>query len=174
MKTSHYLVVALVLVLTSVGVMAQPGNGPRFRGGEQGKGFNGGIPNLTAEQQTKIKDLRVAFMKESQTLRNQMGELKAKQKTLSTTDKPDMKAIEANIDDITKIQNQMMKKHAALQQQIRAQLNDEQKLWFDNHPMRKGMKGNRQGMHQGRGRGMGMGMGPRQNIEREVIIKEKK
>ena len=44
-----------------------------------------------------------------------------------------MKAINANIDEITKLQNQMMKKAAEHRQQVRNLLTDEQKLWFDSH-----------------------------------------
>jgi len=89
------------------------------------------IPNLTEEQKTKIKSLRLATMKEIQPLRNQLGELRAKGKTLTTCEKSDMKAINANIDDITKLQNQIMKIREANHQQIRVLLTDEQRIFFD-------------------------------------------
>ena len=98
------------------------------------------IPNLTEEQKTKIKSLRLATMKEIQPLRNQLGELRAKGKTLTTCEKSDMKAINANIDDITKLQNQIMKIREANHQQIRALLTDEQRIFFDmkKHDRRMG------------------------------------
>jgi Spy/CpxP family protein refolding chaperone len=103
---------------------------------------NKGIPGLTEEQAKKIDGLRIAFQKEMLPLKNQMGELKAKQRTLTTAEKADLKAINANIDEITKLQNQMMKMGAEHKQQVRAILNDEQRLRFDSKPMEgKGFKG---------------------------------
>ena len=172
MKTSHFsAIIAIVLLLASSGNVLSQANlqqGPR--GPRAGADFTPGIPGLNEDQKTKIKDIHVAHMKEVQALRNQMGELKAKQKTLSTAEKPDQKAIDANIDEISKVQNQMMKKMSATHQKVRALLNDEQKLWFDNHAGRNGMhkgQGMRsgncpymgQGMGKGQGQGRGNGMG---------------
>jgi len=38
-------------------------------------------------------------------LKNQLGELRARKKTLTTSEKPDIKLIDANIDEISKIQD---------------------------------------------------------------------
>ena len=136
MKTYKLVLGIVVLFLAgTLALSAQPGPG---QGPGKGKGCTmgmdcKGIPNLTEDQQKKIGDLRVAHQKEMMAFHNQMGELKAKQKTLTTADKPDMKAINANIDEITKLQNQMMKKAAEHRQQVRNLLTDEQKLWFDSH-----------------------------------------
>lgn len=134
----HGSVIAILLFVFSAGVIAQPGPGRQKKPAD---GFrnasNAGIPNLTEEQKTKMKEIRLGHLKETQPLKNQLGELKARQKTLSTAEKPDMKAIDSNIDDITKVQNQLFKKSAAAHQQIRSLLNDEQKLWFDSRPMHK-------------------------------------
>jgi Spy/CpxP family protein refolding chaperone len=91
------------------------------------------IPSLTAEQKAKVKELRLAHFKEVQPLRNQLGELKAKQKTLTTAEKPDLKLINSNIDEITKVKNQLMKSREQNHQQIRALLTDEQRMAFDTH-----------------------------------------
>jgi Spy/CpxP family protein refolding chaperone len=96
------------------------------------------IPNLTEEQKAKIKEFRLAHFKEAKTFRNELGELKAKQRTLTTADKADLKAINANIDEITKVLGQLMKSKAQLNQQIRSLLTDEQRIFFDIHGM-KGM-----------------------------------
>lgn len=170
MKTSHFsAIIVMVLMLATAGnVLSQQSYQQGPRGPKAGPNFDTRIPNLTEEQQTKIKEIRVAHLKEVQTLQNQMGELKAKQKTLSTAEKPDQKAIDANIDEITKVQNQMMKKASSMHQKVRALLTDEQKIWFDNHAGRKGMhdgKGMRKGGcpcdGTGQGRGQGMGQQPR-------------
>lgn len=100
------------------------------------------IPNLSDEQKSKIEALLIPHQKQMQALHNKMGELKARHLTLETAEKADMKAINANIDEITKVQNQLMKAKAEHQQQIRNLLTDEQKLWFDQKGNRhKGKKG---------------------------------
>jgi Spy/CpxP family protein refolding chaperone len=139
MKTSQFFAIVLgALLLAGTGnafSQARAGR-PGMKGVNPGKNTNAGIPQLTEDQRKQIKDLRLSFMKEIQPLRNQLGELRAKQKSLTTAAKPDMKAIDANIDEVSKVQNQMMKKTAEVHQQVRAVLNDEQKLWFDTHPNR--------------------------------------
>jgi len=141
MKTLHYLSTAMIACLLSgsinLAAQQQPNNQVTREHRQLGMRGNMGvrhqpeIPNITDEQKAKIKELRLAHLKEVQPLKNQMGELKAKQKTLSTAEKPDMKLINANIDDITKVQNQIMKSGAQLNQQIRALLTDEQRIAFD-------------------------------------------
>ncbi len=143
MKTKRFIsatIIALMLFGT-VSIFAQPKH-------ENGKGE--GI-KFTDDQKAKIKEIRMASYKEKNALRNQMGELKAKQRTLTTADKPDMNAINANIDEISKVQNKMMKMEASKHQQIRGLLTDEQKMMFDSGKMGKGER-NRMPMHrEGRG-----------------------
>ena len=92
-----------------------------------------GIPNLTDDQKTKIKDLRLNNIRETKVFRNQLGELKARERTLTTADKPDLKAIDSNIDEITKARGQILKAKAHFVQQVRALLTDEQRTIFDSH-----------------------------------------
>jgi Spy/CpxP family protein refolding chaperone len=150
MKTTYFIAtIALAMMLTGTGnILAQPASKGEMKRTEMHKGPHNGIPNLTEEQKTKIKDLHVANYKETKPLRNQLGELKAKQRTLTTADKPDLKAIDANIDEITKVMNQLMKSRAAFHQQVRALLTDEQKMWFDTHPMNR-QHGNMRGHQMG-------------------------
>jgi len=132
MKTKLFLtasIIAFMLFGTS-GLYAQPGH--EFH-------KNMGV-KFTDEQKAKIKEIHLASYKEMQSLKNQMGELKAKQHTLSTSDKPDMAAINANIDEISKVQTKMMKIRAADHQKIRALLTDEQKMVFDSKMMHRGGK----------------------------------
>jgi Spy/CpxP family protein refolding chaperone len=143
MKTTIFASILFVSVLLSTSnlIAQNPMEHKVGRGEGSNKEMHGGIPNLTEEQKTKIKDIHLALSKEVQPLRNRLGELKAKQRTLTTSDKPDMSAINANIDEITKTTNQLMKSRAAHHQQVRALLTDEQKVWFDSHPTRKGGHG---------------------------------
>jgi Spy/CpxP family protein refolding chaperone len=109
-----------------------PGDGPKtytekhvFHHGDFG------IPNLTDDQRAKIKDLHLELMKEVKPLHNQLEELKAREHTLATADKADIKAIDANLDEISKVTNQLMKAKAHMKQQVRGLLTDEQRLLFD-------------------------------------------
>lgn len=96
-----------------------------------------GIPGLTEDQISKIKDLHLQLARASQPIKNRLGELRAREKTLTTAENADIKAIEANIDEITKTENQLMKLKASNHQQIRAILTPDQRLAFDTHEHNK-------------------------------------
>jgi Spy/CpxP family protein refolding chaperone len=115
------------------------------------------IPNLTEDQKKKIKDLKTPMQKEILPLKNQLSEKKAHLKTLQTAEKADLKSINSTIDEMTQLQSQIMKKHAAHIQAVRALLTDEQRIAFDtraNHGKRshqyyrgyhRGMRNNNHG-----------------------------
>src|SRR5262249_15268700 len=104
-----------------------------------------GIPNLTEDQKKKIADIKTPVAKDVLQLNNQLGEKRARLKTLQSADKADQSAINATIDDISKLQAQVMKKRAAERQAIRTVLTDEQRLAFDRQ--------DREGKGRGRGHG---------------------
>lgn len=146
MKTVKFLTVIFIALAFSMqeNLMAQTDEGNE-KGGDHkafmnkehfGGAFEMMIPNLTEDQKTKIKSLQLTHFKEIRPLKNQLGELKAKERTLTSVDKPDMKAINANIDEITKVQNEIMKARESHHQQIRALLTDEQRVYFDMHGMK--------------------------------------
>jgi Spy/CpxP family protein refolding chaperone len=120
----------LVLSLFAAPLVAQPNNNEGMEEHHK-NGIGREIPGLSEEQAKKIEALHISFQKEMLSLKNQMAELKAHKRTLSTTDKVDMKAIYANIDAITQVQNQIMKKGEDHRQQVRSILTDEQRLRFD-------------------------------------------
>lgn len=143
MKTKRFFSATIIALMLfgSMSLIAQPISYMR-------KGHD---IKFTDEQKAKIKEIHMTSYKEIKALHNQMGELKAKQRTLTTADKPDINAINANIDDISKVQNKLMKIKASSHQQIRALLTDEQKMIFDSKMEHKGkrMQGNRMPMHRG-------------------------
>ena len=102
-----------------------------------------GIPNLTEEQRDKIKEIRINFKQASQELTNEIQELEAKLHSLKTVEKPDMKAVYAQIDKISVIKVKLEKKRADMEQDIRKLLDKEQKLFFDNHMKKEGRKDKR-------------------------------
>ena len=106
--------------------------------------------NLTDEQQTQMKDLRLERTKEMLPLQNRMRVLMAEYRELISAEKPDTKAINGNIDERTKLMNEIMKKRADYQLKFRNILTEEQWLTIQSH---KGKMG------PGKGRGMGKGYG---------------
>jgi Spy/CpxP family protein refolding chaperone len=106
--------------------------------------------NLTDAQKEAFKQSRLALQKQLQPLRNELGEAEAHQKTLTTAEKPDMAAINKNIEKIGALKMEMAKLQVKHRLELRAQLSDEQRLKFD---MQKGkMKHERgpEGMKHGR------------------------
>lgn len=89
-----------------------------------------GIPGLSDEQKTSIKQLRMAMDKDVRKNENLLREKKAHLRTLQDEDKPDQKAIYKTIDEITALQGQTMKARADFRIKVSAQLNDEQRAAF--------------------------------------------
>ncbi|MCL3780301.1 periplasmic heavy metal sensor [Prolixibacteraceae bacterium JC049] len=87
--------------------------------------------NLSDEQKESMKAIRLEAYKESKPLRDQLRELKAKQQTLTTAEKADMKSIDKNIDAMSKVQNKLAKLRARNHQKIRSLLTEEQRIKFD-------------------------------------------
>lgn len=109
--------------------------------------MQGMIPGLSEEQQGQIKALRTEHMKAMQPLHNQLGEKKARLQTLTTADKVNMAEVNKVIDEIGKLQTQLMKLKEQHRQEIRKLLNDEQRIMFDAHqPMHGGPR--QMDMHQ--------------------------
>lgn len=137
-------ILSLVLLLgLSAVLMAQPAeNGKRpFRGQDKSllmqdrqRGLAEGL-NLTDAQKDAFKQGMMAVQKQIQPLRNQLGEAEAHQKTLVTAEKPDLSAINKNIEKIGDLRVEMAKIQMKHHLEMRAQLTDEQKLKFD---LRKG------------------------------------
>jgi Spy/CpxP family protein refolding chaperone len=87
--------------------------------------------NLTNDQKEAFKQSMLAVQKQLQPIRNELGEAEAHQKTLMTAEKPDLGAINKNIEKIGALKVEMAKIQAKHRLDMRAQLNDEQRLKFD-------------------------------------------
>jgi len=137
MKTK-ILMFAALFGLTSV-VIAQP------KEKEQGKFFQGkhemrmddrkGGPenglNLTDAQKDAFKQNRLATQKKLQPIQNELGEAEAHQKTLMSAEKPDLAAINKNIEKMGGLKVEMEKIRTKNHLDMRAQLTEEQRLKFD-------------------------------------------
>ena len=139
MKTK-VLMIAVLLGFTTL-VMAQPNeNGTKksARGPEHEMRMNeqwgpGERLDLTDVQKDVFKQSMLAMQKQLQPIRNEIGEAEARQKTLTTVDKPDMAAINKNIEKIGALKVEMAKIQAKHRIEMRAQLTDEQRIKFDLH-----------------------------------------
>lgn len=153
MKT-RILIIVMLLGLTTA-VMAQPkenGADKSVRGQkhemrmDDERGPANGL-NLTDAQKEAFKQSRLALQKALQPLRNELGEAEAHQKTLTTAERPDMAAINKNIEKIGALRVEMAKLQTKFHLEMRAQLTEEQRLKFDafKHQKKagKGMKGRR-------------------------------
>jgi len=155
----------LLMGLSTVLVAQTNENGPakanrgqkkEMRMNSEQRGPGNGM-NLTEAQKDAFKQSMMALQKQLQPLHNLLGEAEAHQKTLVMAEKPDLGAVNKNIEKIGDIKVEIAKIQTKHRLDMRAQLTDEQRLMFDMH---KGMnrmdKGaNRMGHMQMR-RGPGM------------------
>ena len=141
MKRKIFGIVIVVLVVFSTSAIAQRSEQQRpvrERGEAQlqrNRQMNPRLqraPLFTEEQQEAMKEIRLESAKEIKPLRNKLNELEARQKTLSTADKADMKAINNNIEEIGKVKTEIAKIQAKHKQDVRSLLTEEQLLSFDS------------------------------------------
>lgn len=150
-KSKHVVLLIAALLLVSGSAFAQPpGQGPEGAERQCPREHGMMIPDLTEAQREQMKELRIEHMKALQQLRNQMGEKKARLRTLSTGDKVSMTEINSVIEDIGRMRTQMMKLRAQHRQDIRKLLTDEQRVIFDAHKPLHQDEHRHHGSHLGR------------------------
>jgi len=143
-KSLLVLMLSALMVTVSSNSFAQQGHKQHMMNRDSSK-HEMGIPNLTADQKTKIDALRVKNQKEVTPLRNELNEKEAHLRTLESADKVDKDAINKTIDEITALQGKIMKLRVNHRLEVSALLTDDQKVYFNSH--------------HGDGMGMGKGMG---------------
>ena len=144
----------VVVMLVSLSAYSQQGQ--QFKGGmgknsDQISASECRIPNLTEDQQQKIKDLKVKHIKEVTPLKNELGEKRARMRSLQSADKPDLNAINKNIDEMASLRTQIQKKSAAHRIEVASLLTDEQRVFFNSHIGNKNGKGMKHGGRKGMG-----------------------
>ncbi len=113
------------------------GNAPR---GGQGNGGNG-PRGMSDELREKLDASRLELVKQEQPVTNKLNELNAQMRTLTTGKSIDLKKVDKLIDEKSALQLELARLHANHRQEVRSQLSDEEKIWFDNRPMnRKGSR----------------------------------
>ena len=167
MKRLVKVAMAITLMLMVINVTkAQQGqrNGNRPGSGHgQGFGVAQGL-NLTEDQQTQMKSMRLKIQQEMLPIRNEIGENKAKLRTLSTVENADLKAINKVIDSNSQLTARMAKLRAANHQAVRKLLTEEQRIMFDSRDFnqknrrsqgQRAQRGQRSTKRPGQGHGYG-------------------
>lgn len=99
------------------------------KGMQAGKGKRNML-DLSDDQQTKMKELRLAHMKDTKSLRDEAEELRLKQRNLMTDENPDMKVLVANVNRLADIQNTLAKKKFDHKMEVRQILDEDQLVIF--------------------------------------------
>ena len=129
---------------------------------------------LTAEQESKLKDMQKTRQEEQKAFRGQMQKLRGELAPLLKDPKADQNKINGLVDQIAKLGADRTKKVLANRNPLQKILTPEQLEKMKNAPprmmgrggmmggrgMEPGMQGQGQGMGPGMNRGMGQGMGP--------------
>ncbi|XWN37326.1 MAG: periplasmic heavy metal sensor [Balneola sp.] len=92
--------------------------------------------NLSDDQKEEIKTIMLEGKKETLQLQNQLREKRVRMRTLSSGDTYDVSALNKVADEIGALQAGIKKIHIAKKGEIRALLDEEQKIMFDTMPDR--------------------------------------
>ena len=91
------------------------------------------LPGLTDAQKESLKNIQLEMAKEAKPIQGKLMECRVQLHNLSTADSVDMNAVNSKIDEIGQLMVDLMKRHEAGRQKIRALLTEEQRLMFDKH-----------------------------------------
>ncbi len=149
------LLIGLVLLSINPAAIAQKGDKQKYKMDNprhNGTSIHMSMPDLTEEQVVKIKELKTTHMKAMLKSKNELNEKHARLKTLQTAETVDMNKINKVIEEIGSIKTEMAKKRAALHQEIRELLSEEQRVHFDAKALNNKMyrKSKNSAHHKGR------------------------
>jgi Spy/CpxP family protein refolding chaperone len=136
------LLITVVLITMSQTLKAQREfrqNRGMYNSRPQYPSFSQNIPDLTEDQEMKIRELKTAHMKNMIKYKSELEEKNARLRSLQTADDVDMDKIYKVIDDIGAIETKIAKERADLHQEIRTILNDEQRIFFDTQYLKRKM-----------------------------------
>lgn len=168
MKKSVLLVGMLVFLASATSLMAQQTNPqppPQRPMMHQYRGMmmQGNRLNLTADQKTKMQNLRLQLTKELLPLRSQMKEKEDNLKLQITSDKYSSAAVNKTLDEISSLQKQIRMKMIDHLRSVRSMLTPDQQKKFDmmvlsgrwsHHAMARSWSMHRNGWGMGHGNTM--------------------
>jgi len=138
-------IILLALTFTAEAQRANRGDrGPQMKEriaqnhmpGERGHRFMPAL-DLSDEQKDQIKEIMLEGKKEAIPFQNQLGEKKARMKTLSSGDTYDVEALNGLADEMAELHASLKKIQIEKRGEIRALLTEDQKVIFDSMPDRK-------------------------------------
>lgn len=138
----------LLAMIFTAGLMAQPGQGRGIYQNENCR-MTQVIPDLSDDQIASLKELRNDQLQSTQTYKNKMGEIQARQRTLMSETPIDQKASGKLIDEKTSLMNEHMKQSISHQADISNVLTEDQQVVMNQ------MKNRNQQFAQRGGRGNG-------------------
>lgn len=140
-KLRILLLVAFTAIISTVLVQAQRQQGPMRDGKTQARNLDQCMLDLSAEQQAKIDELRIANLAKMQTLRLDVKEHKLQLERLEIAETVNQKSIDTKIDELYAAKAKIAKQRSTHHQDVRALLTKEQCVIFDTRGPRNG-KGN--------------------------------
>jgi Spy/CpxP family protein refolding chaperone len=163
MKHQTVILSLLSVLMLTVIAFAQPGKGQRWgQKGERGSWMQRYL-DLTAEQETKIEDLRLQNQRAMIPLRSKLESLQADLQLAMTAEAFDKSKTEKIVTEMQKVRTDMQMAGIMHHQTVREVLTPEQRKKFDAHLLsRKGFRGGRgncPGRCCGHGPGFGQGSG---------------
>lgn len=90
------------------------------------------LPDVTDAQKKQFKALKLSLMEKSLPLKNEIGEMKARLRTLSTSDDPKRSKLADMIGEIGELKTKLMVLRMNQKQDMRALLTKEQRTIFDS------------------------------------------
>ncbi len=155
MKILHTLMISMSLLLVGTGLStaAFADHGRHHMMGGMMGGHHGSKhwkKSLTDEQNTKLLALKLDKKKKLIPLKLKIKQAKVELAMLITSNSPGKSAVNKKISAIVKLKQQKMQIKANHKIAVRKLLNDEQKVLFDLHVLKKAKKGKRykHGMHK--------------------------
>jgi Spy/CpxP family protein refolding chaperone len=141
-----FLVTFSAPVFAQMGHMSERGHGMKSSHGEMSHSKSTydaacWTETLTEEQKAKMAQMRTEYKKKKYLLKAQIKVKKVELATLVTQDKPDQKAIEEKIDEISELIEKKMELKAAFNVSVRAELTPEQRVLFDMGMLKKAFHG---------------------------------
>lgn len=137
MKTmKNVLVICLVAIVGSVYAQPERGQEGKQHREFKNKAFQG--LELSEEQKSQAESMMLTMKKSALPIQNELGENRAKMRTLTTAENADLKAINKLIDSNAGLKADLEKLRAANHQAFRKILTEEQRVKFDSRDMRMG------------------------------------
>lgn len=137
------------LALTTTAVAAQHGgHGMHMKGMGSGMHQGGWRATLSDDQIKQIDKLKLEHKKKTYPLNTGIKQARVELAMLITSDKPDQKAINSKIDEIVKLKAEKMRLKASHKVAVRKVLNEDQRVLFDMHVLKKAYHG-KSGHHRG-------------------------